>query len=230
MRADLPALGRLRDDLKAVRLDLAVPGAGGTAHEGRPRRSGGRLSAPAARADGRAGAHRRRRLDGAGKSTPLNSLVGSVVSPAGVLRPTTARAGARLPSGRPRVVRGRARPARPAAGERRRGAAGDASARADGIASARARAPRLASTSTPSSPRTARSPASSSRRPTAGFSSRPPLATPTRCPGISVRRDRGTAPSLVLNRAGGRRPRGTRASAPDARGRGLARGGRARRA
>ena len=37
----------------------------------------------------RAGADRRRRLDRARKSTLVNSLVGSVVSPAGVLRPTT---------------------------------------------------------------------------------------------------------------------------------------------
>ena len=35
---------------------------------------------------------------GAGKSTLVNSLVGAPVSPAGVLRPTTRVAGARLPS------------------------------------------------------------------------------------------------------------------------------------
>jgi len=91
MRENLPAaLGRLRDDLKAVRLDLAVPGAE-EARRGRddlvaqvddyllPRL--GQMDAPALIVVGGS--------TGAGKSTLLNSLVGSVVSPAGVLRPTT---------------------------------------------------------------------------------------------------------------------------------------------
>ena len=91
MRAKLPdALGRLRDDLKAVRLDLEVPGA----EEARRTRDDliaqvddyllprlGQMDAPALIVVGGS--------TGAGKSTLLNSLVGSVVSPAGVLRPTT---------------------------------------------------------------------------------------------------------------------------------------------
>src|ERR687895_1258003 len=91
MRADLPAaLGRLRDDLDAVRLDLAVPGA----EEARRARDElvaqvddyllprlAQMDAPALIVVGGS--------TGAGKSTLLNSLVGSVVSPAGVLRPTT---------------------------------------------------------------------------------------------------------------------------------------------
>jgi hypothetical protein len=91
MREDLPAaLARLRDDLRAVSLDLAVPGA----EEARrtrddliaqvddyllPRLS--QMDAPALIVVGGS--------TGAGKSTLLNSLVGSVVSAAGVLRPTT---------------------------------------------------------------------------------------------------------------------------------------------
>src|SRR5918999_400534 len=91
MRADLPAaLGRLRNDLDAVRLDLVVPGA----EEARRTRDDlvaqvddyllprlGRMDAPALIVVGGS--------TGAGKSTLLNSLVGSAVSPAGVLRPTT---------------------------------------------------------------------------------------------------------------------------------------------
>jgi energy-coupling factor transporter ATP-binding protein EcfA2 len=91
MRANLPdALGRLRDDLRAVRLDLQVPGA----EEARHTRDDlvaqvddyllprlGQMDAPALIVVGGS--------TGAGKSTLLNSLVGSVVSPAGVLRPTT---------------------------------------------------------------------------------------------------------------------------------------------
>jgi energy-coupling factor transporter ATP-binding protein EcfA2 len=91
MRANLPEeLGRLRDDLAAVRLDLAVPGA----DEARLARNDlvaqvddyllprlAQLDAPAIIVVGGS--------TGAGKSTLLNSLVGSVVSPAGVLRPTT---------------------------------------------------------------------------------------------------------------------------------------------
>src|SRR6187200_3662511 len=91
MRANLPdELGRLRDDLGAVRLDLAVPGAD-DARRARddlvaqvddyllPRLA--QMDAPALIVVGGS--------TGAGKSTLLNSLVGSVVSPAGVLRPTT---------------------------------------------------------------------------------------------------------------------------------------------
>jgi energy-coupling factor transporter ATP-binding protein EcfA2 len=91
MQADLPtALGRLRDDLDAVRLELAVPGA----EEARRTRDDlvaqvddyllprlGQMDAPALIVVGGS--------TGAGKSTLVNSLVGSVVSPAGVLRPTT---------------------------------------------------------------------------------------------------------------------------------------------
>jgi energy-coupling factor transporter ATP-binding protein EcfA2 len=84
------ALGRLRDDLAGVRLDLAVPGAE-QARRARddlvaqvddyllPRLA--QMDAPALIVVGGS--------TGAGKSTLLNSLVGSVVSPAGVLRPTT---------------------------------------------------------------------------------------------------------------------------------------------
>ena len=91
MRPELTdAVGRLRDELAAVRLDLEVPGA---------------ADARQARDDLVAQAEdyllpRLRQMDapvlmvvggstGAGKSTLVNSLVGSVVSPAGVLRPTT---------------------------------------------------------------------------------------------------------------------------------------------
>ena len=91
MRANLPEeLGRLRDDLAAVRLDLAVPGA----DEARRARDDlvaqvddyllprlAQMDAPALIVVGGS--------TGAGKSTILNSLVGSVVSPGGVLRPTT---------------------------------------------------------------------------------------------------------------------------------------------
>ncbi len=91
MRPELPeAVGRLRDELAAVRLELEVQGA---------------ADARRARDDLVAQADdyllpRLRQMDapvlmvvggstGAGKSTLVNSLVGSVVSPAGVLRPTT---------------------------------------------------------------------------------------------------------------------------------------------
>ena len=91
MRANLPnELGRLRDDLAAVRLELPVPGA----DEARRARDDlvaqvddyllprlAQMDAPALIVVGGS--------TGAGKSTLLNSLVGSVVSPAGVLRPTT---------------------------------------------------------------------------------------------------------------------------------------------
>ena len=91
MRADpSAALGRLRDDLKAVRLDLVLPGV----EEARRARDDlvaqvddyllprlGQMDAPALIVV--CGS------TGAGKSTLLNSLVGLVVSPAGVLRPTT---------------------------------------------------------------------------------------------------------------------------------------------
>ena len=91
MRANLPdELGRLRDDLASVRLDLPVPGA----DEARRARNDlvaqvddyllprlAQMEAPALIVVGGS--------TGAGKSTLLNSLVGSVVSPAGVLRPTT---------------------------------------------------------------------------------------------------------------------------------------------
>jgi energy-coupling factor transporter ATP-binding protein EcfA2 len=125
MRANLPeALARLRDDLRAVRLDLAVPGA----EEGRRTRDDlvaqvddyllprlGQMDAPALIVVGGS--------TGAGKSTLLNSLVGSVVSPAGVLRPTTRAPvlafhpddlewfeGARVLPGLPRARGGEARP------------------------------------------------------------------------------------------------------------------------
>ena len=125
MRADLPAaLGRLRNDLDAVRLDLVVPGA----EEARRTRDDlvaqvddyllprlGRMDAPALIVVGGS--------TGAGKSTLLNSLVGSVVSPAGVLRPTTRAPvlafhpddlewfeGARVLPGLPRASGGEARP------------------------------------------------------------------------------------------------------------------------
>jgi energy-coupling factor transporter ATP-binding protein EcfA2 len=125
MRANLPdALARLRDDLRAVRLDLAVPGA----EEARRTRDDlvaqvddyllprlGQMEAPALIVVGGS--------TGAGKSTLLNSLVGSVVSPAGVLRPTTRAPvlafhpddlewfeGARVLPGLPRATGGEVRP------------------------------------------------------------------------------------------------------------------------
>ena len=91
MRPELSeAVGRLRDELSAVRLELEVPGAA-EARRARddlvaqaddyllPRLS--QMDAPVLMVVGGS--------TGAGKSTLVNSLVGSVVSPAGVLRPTT---------------------------------------------------------------------------------------------------------------------------------------------
>ena len=91
MAADLTGpLERLRDDLRTVRLELDVPGAD-DARRVRddlvaqvddyvlPRLR--QLDAPALIVVGGS--------TGAGKSTLVNSLVGAVVSPAGVLRPTT---------------------------------------------------------------------------------------------------------------------------------------------
>ena len=125
MRTSLPdALRRLRDDLAAVRLDLAVPGA----EEARRARDDlvaqvddyllprlAQMDAPALIVVGGS--------TGAGKSTLLNSLVGSVVSPAGVLRPTTRSPvlafhpddlewfeGARVLPGLPRASGGEAQP------------------------------------------------------------------------------------------------------------------------
>jgi len=91
MATDLPAaLARLRDDLASVRLELEVPGA----EEARRARDDlvaqvddyllprlDRMDAPALIVVGGS--------TGAGKSTLVNSLVGTEVSPAGVLRPTT---------------------------------------------------------------------------------------------------------------------------------------------
>jgi hypothetical protein len=91
VRAELPdAVGALRDELAAVQLDLELPGAADA------RRVRDDL---VAQADDYL-LPRLREMDapvlmvvggstGAGKSTLVNSLVGSVVSPAGVLRPTT---------------------------------------------------------------------------------------------------------------------------------------------
>jgi energy-coupling factor transporter ATP-binding protein EcfA2 len=125
MRANLPeALARLRDDLRGVRLDLAVPGA----EEARRTRDDlvaqlddyllprlGQMDAPALIVVGGS--------TGAGKSTLLNSLVGTIVSPAGVLRPTTRAPvlafhaddlewfeGARVLPGLPRASGGEAQP------------------------------------------------------------------------------------------------------------------------
>jgi hypothetical protein len=91
MRPELPdAVRGLRDELAAVRLELEVPGAA-EARRVRddlvaqaddyllPRLS--QMDAPVLMVVGGS--------TGAGKSTLVNSLVGSVVSPAGVLRPTT---------------------------------------------------------------------------------------------------------------------------------------------
>src|SRR6266545_8156507 len=91
MAADVTEpLARLRDDLREVRLDLDVPGA----EEARRARDDvvaqvddyllprlRRMEAPALIVVGGS--------TGAGKSTLVNSLVGAVVTPAGVLRPTT---------------------------------------------------------------------------------------------------------------------------------------------
>ncbi|MDQ4081649.1 MAG: ABC transporter [Actinomycetota bacterium] len=91
MSPDLePALARLRDDLAAIRLELAVPDADGARRVRDdlvaqvddyvlPRLR--QMDAPALMVVGGS--------TGAGKSTLVNSLVGSVVTPAGVLRPTT---------------------------------------------------------------------------------------------------------------------------------------------
>ncbi len=91
MAADLTEpLARLRDDLRAVRLELDVLGAEEARHARDdlvaqvddyllPRLR--QMDAPALIVVGGS--------TGAGKSTLVNSLVGSVVSPAGVLRPTT---------------------------------------------------------------------------------------------------------------------------------------------
>jgi energy-coupling factor transporter ATP-binding protein EcfA2 len=91
MRPELPeAVGRLRDELSAVRLELEVPGAADARHT---------RDDLVAQADDYL-LPRLRQMDapvlmvvggstGAGKSTLLNSLVGTIVSPAGVLRPTT---------------------------------------------------------------------------------------------------------------------------------------------
>jgi hypothetical protein len=91
MTADLTEpLVRLRDDLRGVRLELEVPGAA-EARRARddlvaqvddyllPRLR--QMEAPVLMVVGGS--------TGAGKSTLVNSLVGSIVSPAGVLRPTT---------------------------------------------------------------------------------------------------------------------------------------------
>jgi hypothetical protein len=91
MTRDLPgALGRMRDTAAAVRLDLEIPGAE-AARRVRddlvaqvddhllPRLA--QMDAPVLIVVGGS--------TGAGKSTLVNSLVGSEVSPAGVLRPTT---------------------------------------------------------------------------------------------------------------------------------------------
>jgi energy-coupling factor transporter ATP-binding protein EcfA2 len=91
MASDLiEPLARLRDDLRAVRLELDVLGAEEARHARDdlaaqvddyllPRLR--QMDAPALIVVGGS--------TGAGKSTLVNSLVGSVVSPAGVLRPTT---------------------------------------------------------------------------------------------------------------------------------------------
>src|SRR5215210_8017870 len=83
-------LERLRDDLRGVRLELDVPGAG-EARRIRDDLAGQiddyllprlrQMDAPALIVVGGS--------TGAGKSTLVNSLIGAVVSPAGVLRPTT---------------------------------------------------------------------------------------------------------------------------------------------
>nr|MBA2333175.1 GTPase domain-containing protein [Actinomycetota bacterium] len=91
MAADVTEpLARLRDDLRSVRLELEVPGAA-EARRARddlvaqvddyllPRLR--QMEAPVLMVVGGS--------TGAGKSTLVNSLIGTVVSPAGVLRPTT---------------------------------------------------------------------------------------------------------------------------------------------
>ena len=106
MRANLPEeLGSRREDLAAVRLDLPVPGA----DEARRARDDlvaqvddyllprlAQMDAPALIVVGGS--------TGAGKSTLLNSLIGCGGEPGRRAAPDDPRAGARLPSGRPRVV------------------------------------------------------------------------------------------------------------------------------
>ena len=208
MRANLPEeLGRLRDDLAAVRLDLPVPGA----DEARRARDDlvaqvddyllprlAQMDAPALIVVGGS--------TGAGKSTLLNSLIGSVVSPAGVLRPTTLAPvlafhpddlewfqSPRVLPGLPRASGGEAQPGTLQLAPRFR-------FRRDSPFSTHP-------TSTPSSRRTAHSPTSSLPPQTDGSSSRRPPATPTRCPGnSSVRRVTGERRSLSFSTACRRTP------------------------
>ena len=229
------ALARLRDDLNAVRLSLELDGAR-DARRARddlvaqiddyllPRLR--QMDAPVLMVVGGS--------TGAGKSTLVNSLVGSVVSPAGVLRPTT-RAPVlachpddlrwfeddRILPGLARTTGGVGRGGRNAAARARRRAA-----RPGSRCSTRP-------TSIRCSPRTARSPTSCSLPPTRGSSSRRPRGTPTPCRGSSCARarDRGTSLSVVLEprarRRGARLPAHLREMLRE---RGARRRGAARRA
>ena len=118
-------LERLRDDLRTVRLELDVPGAD---------EASACATISVAQVDDYL-LPRLRQLDapalivvggstGAGKSTPVSSLVGSVVSPAGVLRPTTRSPVLVCHPDDLRGVRGRPRPPNLARATGEPGAAG----------------------------------------------------------------------------------------------------------
>ena len=201
MAADLiEPLERLRNDLRSVRLELDVPGA--DARRGRddlvaqvddyllPRLR--QLDAPALIVVGGS--------TGAGKSTLVNSLVGSIVSPAGVLRPTTRSPvlachlddvprfeGDRVLPGLARVTGGA-------------GAAGTLQLVATPALPPGSRCS-TRRTSTRCWRRTGRSRTNCSQPRTAGSSSRPPPATRMPFPGSSCARPAsGTVLSIVLNR------------------------------
>ena len=203
MRPELPvAVGRLRDELAAARLELEVPGA---------------ADARRARDDLVAQSDdyllpRLRQMDapvlmvvggstGAGKSTLVNSLVGSVVSPAGVLRPTTK---APVLACHPDDLRGSrttesslASPGRPAARRHPAPCSSFPSRRCP-----RASLCSTRRTSTPCSRRTGPSPTNSSTAADGWLFVTTALRYADAVPWEFLRaaRDRGTAMSVVLNR------------------------------
>ena len=191
MAADLTEpLDRLRDDLRAVRLELDVPGA----EEARRVRDDlvaqvddyllprlRQMDAPALIVVG--GSTGRGQVDAREQPRRLGRQPGRRApaddAGAGARRAIrTTCAGSRTTASCPGC---RARPAAPAG-------ARDAAARRRRRRCRRASRCSTRPTSTPSSPRTARSRTSCSRPRTAGSSSRPPRATPTPCRGSSCAR------------------------------------------